>query len=308
MIAIVAFEGVLVAGGSSDSDAAVWTSTDLGETWSRSDRAAFGGSGLQIVRDIVVTDTGLLAVGSYGLPLGQDAAVWTSSDGRQWGLVDDPALAAPDDQEAFAARVVDDRVVVVGITNEFDDIDGAVWLFEGGTWSRVSPESFAEPEHQVMLDVGGGGGDLPLVIVGCEDPLYRCDTQLATNADALVWTSEDGTSWTAVAEAGRMAGPGDQVMRALVTYQGALVAVGSIGGSIGDIDGGVWTSTDGVVWVAEPQSSPNVTALGGPGDQSLRGVVAYRRRDLDLIGLGVAQQGAVDGRLWGAREVGGEQS
>jgi hypothetical protein len=146
------------------------------------------------------------------------------------------------------------------------------------------------------------------VIVGCEDPLYRCDTQLATNADALVWTSEDGSLWTAVAEAGRMAGPGDQVMRSLVTYQGALVAVGSIGGSIGDIDGGVWTSVDGVVWVAEPQSSPNVTALGGPGDQSLRGVVAYRRRDLDLIGLGVAQQGAVDGRLWGARGLSAQQN
>jgi hypothetical protein len=43
MIAIVAFEGILVAGGSSDSDAAVWTSTDLGETWARSDAPAFGG-------------------------------------------------------------------------------------------------------------------------------------------------------------------------------------------------------------------------------------------------------------------------
>jgi serine/threonine-protein kinase len=302
MIAITVFEGLLVAGGFSDSDAAVWTSADLGETWTRSGSTTFGAFGLQRIRDFVTMGSELVAVGSEGLPNGQDAAVWTSSDGLDWDAVDDPGLEAPGDQEVMAARELGDRLVAVGITNELGDIDGAVWVFESGAWSRVPPESLASPDNQeVILDIAGGGGDHPLVAVGCEDPSYRCDTLLATAANAVVWTSDDGSSWVRVEATGRLQGPGDQVMRALVTYHGSLVAVGSRGGPRGDIDGGVWTSVDGVAWRSESQSSPNVTALGGEGSQSMRGVIVYRQR---LIGFGVTQVATVvDGRLWVAAEV-----
>ncbi len=305
MITIVDFDGRLVAGGWSDSDAAVWTSTDSGDTWIRSEEPSLGGTGLQRIRDIVVTGTELVAVGSSGLPQQQDGAVWVSLDGLGWDRVDAPALPATGDQEMFAARALDERIFVVGITNELGTIDGAVWTYDGQSWARVSPASLAAPGHQVMLDVAGGGGDLPLVAVGCEDPSYRCDTELATNPDAVVWTSKDGSSWDRIPEGGgRLAGAGAQVMRAMVTYRGGVVAVGSSGGKLGDVDGGVWTSVDGIVWRAETQSSPNVTALGGPGDQSLRGVVVYGRGGITLLGFGVSLDGdAVDARVWNAREL-----
>jgi hypothetical protein len=157
-----------------------------------------------------------------------------------------------------------------------------------------------------MLDVAGGGGDVPLVAVGCEDPEWRCDTRSAASSDALVWMSQDGSSWELVPAQGRLAGAGEQVMRAVVTYRGTLVAVGSIGGPLGDIDGGAWASVDGITWQAPAQSNPNVTALGGRGDQSLRAIVVYGRHGITLFGFGVTQEAdTLDGGVWGARELGG---
>jgi hypothetical protein len=309
MISVIDLDGRLVAAGWSDSDAAVWTSTDLGETWSRSEAPELADVGLQRIRDLVPFGSEVVAVGSNGLPQQQDAAVWTSADGLDWDLVDSPAFAAAGDQEVFAVRAVGERLVAVGITDELDDIDGidgAVWVFEAGGWSRVPPESLAAPDHQVMLDVAGGGGDLPLVAVGCEDPEFRCDTRSAASSDAVVWMSQDGSSWARVPAQGRLAGAGEQVMRAVVTYRGALVAVGSIGGPLGDIDGGAWASVDGITWQAPAQSNPNVTALGGRGDQSLRAIVVYLRHGITLFGFGVTQEGeTLDGGVWGARELGG---
>jgi hypothetical protein len=254
----------------------------------------------------VVVGSQVVAVGSDGNPHHQDAAVWTSADGLEWELADSPAFAASADQEVFAVRAVADRLVAVGITDELGTIDAAVWVFEAGAWSRVPPESLAAPDHQVMLDVAGGGGDVPLVAVGCEDPEWRCDTRSAASSDALVWMSQDGSSWELVPAQGRLAGAGEQVMRAVVTYRGTLVAVGSIGGPLGDIDGGAWASVDGITWQAPAQSNPNVTALGGRGDQSLRAIVVYGRHGITLFGFGVTQEAdTLDGGVWGARELGG---
>ena len=217
-----------------------------------------------------------------------------------------PALPATGDQEMFAARALDERVFVVGITNELGTIDGAVWTYDGQSWARVPPASLAAPGHQVMLDIAGGGGDRLLVAVGCEDSSYRCDTELATDSRRR-GVDVDGRVLVGAGsrreEAGSQ-GVGAQVMRAMITYRGGVVAVGSSGGKLGDVDGGVWTSVDGIVWRAETQSSPNVTALGGPGDQSLRGVVVYGRGGITLLGFGVSLDGdAVDARVWSAREL-----
>jgi len=303
MIAITEFNGLLVAGGWSGADAAVWTSSDGGESWTRSDAPGLEGLGSQRIRDFVTAGSELVAVGSSGLPDQEDAAAWVSVNGLEWEPMVPSAFVAPGQQELFAAREIGDRLVAVGFTNELGDIDAAAWVFEVGTWTRVPPESLAAPVgHQVMLDVAGGVGDLPLVAVGCEDPDYRCDTDLATQSDAVVWTSEDGVTWERVpAEGGRLAGEGEQAMRALVNYRGDFVAVGSSGGALGDIDGGVWTSADGVTWRAPTQASPSVTALGGPGDQGLRALVVYSRHGITLFGFGVTNDGESDNaRVWGA--------
>ncbi len=90
-------------------------------------------------------------------------------------------------------------------------------------------------------------------------------------------------------------------MRALVSYLGGFVAVGSSGELLGDVDGAVWISSDGVTWRAPTQASPSVTALGGPGDQELRALVVYGRHGITLFGFGVANvDGVDDARVWAA--------
>lgn len=98
---------------------------------------------------------------------------------------------------------------------------------------------------------------------------------------------------------------GEQAMKALVSYRGAFVAVGSSGGRAGDLDGGVWTSADGVAWRASTQESPTVTELGGPGEQELRALVVYSRHGIALFGFGVSTvDGTEEARVWSATRLG----
>jgi serine/threonine-protein kinase len=306
MITVTTFDGALVAAGWSDSDAAVWTSSDGGETWARSDDPELAGEGEQRIRDLVPVGTELMAVGSGGPRDADDAAAWISADGMVWARMDDPALSAAGQQIMFAAQAVGDRVFAVGLTNELGDIDAAAWAYEDGSWGRSDAGPLTAPDHQVMLDIAGGVGERPLVAVGCEDPDWRCDTHLATESDAVVWMW-DGSSWArVVTEGGRMATEGRQAMKAVVSYRGAFVAVGGRGGPAGDLDGGVWTSIDGVAWRAPIQESQTVTALGGAGDQELRALVVYSRHGIALFGFGVSTvDAAEEAKVWGATRLGG---
>jgi tRNA A-37 threonylcarbamoyl transferase component Bud32 len=301
MIAVTTLGELVIAVGRSDSDSAVWVSDDVGETWSRSDDPDLAAAGLQQMRDVATVGSELVAVGTTGLPQQQDAAVWTSTDGRSWDAVSSAAFDIEGDQELFALRAADDLVIAAGISYEVPgDIDAAVWTLASGTWSRVPAETLAGPVDEVMLDVAEVGAGGPFVAVGCEAVGVRCDTDVE-ESDAAVWTSADGFEWARVPAEGRLGGEGVQVMRAVITYRDALIAVGTAGGPLGDEDGGVWTSLDGVQWRAPRQSSPNVTALGGRGDQTLRAVIEYRRHGITLFGFGVVQQDdTLNARVWSA--------
>jgi serine/threonine-protein kinase len=301
MIAVTTFGDLVIAVGRSDSDAAVWLSNDLGETWSRQDVSDLAAAGLQQMRDVATVGPELVAVGTSGLPQQQDAAVWTSRDGRSWDAVASEAFDLEGDQELFALRAAADVVVAVGISYELPtDIDAAVWTLTSGEWSRVPPEALAAPADEVMLDVTGGGEAQPFIAVGCDAVGVRCDTDVS-EANAVVWTSTDGIDWSRVPATGRLDGAGVQVMRAVIPYRDALIAVGTAGGRLGDEDGGVWTSLDGVQWRAPRQSSPNVTALGGRGAQTLRAVLEYRRHGITLFGFGIVQQDdTLNARVWSA--------
>jgi serine/threonine-protein kinase len=300
MIAVTTLGDLVIAVGRSDSDAAVWVSDDVGQTWSRSDDPDLVAAGLQQMRDVATVGSDLVAVGTTGLPQQQDAAVWTSTDGRSWDSVSSPAFDIEGDQELFALRASGDVTVAVGISYDVPgDIDAAVWTLAAGTWSRVPPESLAGPVDEVMLDVTGGDADT-FVAVGCEAVGERCDTDV-DDADAAVWTSPDGFEWARAPAEGRLDGDGVQVMRAVTPYRDALIAVGTAGGRLGDEDGGVWTSVDGIRWRAPRQSSPNVTALGGRGDQTLRAVLEYGRHGITLFGFGVVQEDdTLNARVWSA--------
>ena len=216
------------------------------------------------------------------------------------------AFAASGQQEMWKAQRVGARVVAIGYTRERGTMDAAVWLLTDDEWTRVPATEFDESGTQIMLEVAGGRQGVPLVAVGCHDDGFaRCDTASSSTADAAVWSSSDGgRSWERLTpDGGRLEGPGVQVMRAVITFQGSLVAVGTrLGpGSGDDLDGAVWTSLDGLEWRSPGPLDPTISALGGPGDQSLRALVAYGRQRIGLLGLGVTNEGEVeDAQVWTA--------
>jgi serine/threonine-protein kinase len=305
MIAATEFGGLIVAGGWTGSDAAVWTSATDGKKWRRVASASFGGGGLQYIRDVVSLGSELIAVGSSGNSTERDAAAWRSTDGVTWERIGAADFVAPSQQEVYAATVVGDRVVAVGFTKETGISHPLVWIYDGARWTRVDASAFEESGSQVMLDVAGGD-DLPLVAVGCAAQV-RCDTADVPSSDAAVWISDDGSSWERVAtDDVDLGGPGEQVMRAITVYGDSFAAVGTRASPVlTDVDGAIWTSTDGLSWDTDGPRSPTGSALGSEGDQSLRAIVGFGFRHIELLGFGVKNEGDVeDAAVWRGIDTG----
>lgn len=126
--AVVAFRGGLVAGGAATEEgtdaAAVWTSPD-GSAWTRvpHDEATFGGAGGDAITLVLVVGDGVLALGrSSPGRLDPDAAVWTSTDARNWRREPAPAeiFGGPNTEEFLTAAVVADRVAATGRSKRAD--------------------------------------------------------------------------------------------------------------------------------------------------------------------------------------------
>ena len=62
------------------------------------------------------------------------------------------------------------------------------------------------------------------------------------DADAVVWTSADGITWSRPANDAVLGGEGFQVMRAVTVGGPGLAAVGG-DGSGNDLDGAAWVAT-----------------------------------------------------------------
>ncbi len=208
--------GVDFSGG--DGDAAVWTSPD-GISWSRvpHDEAVFGGEGFQAMSGVVVGGPGLVAVGS-DLTGDDDGAVWTSPDGISWSRVphDEGVFGGEGDQWMRRLTAGGPGLVAVGV----DTWAAAVWTSSDGiSWSRVPHDEsvFGGEGNQAMVSVTVGGPGL--VAVGLE--------RVGGNADAAVWTSPDGISWSRVPHYESVFGGERNMEMFSVTVGGpGLVAVG----------------------------------------------------------------------------------
>jgi hypothetical protein len=240
-------------GPTGDLDAAVWTSSD-GINWIRvpHDEAVFGGTGFQMMLNVVVGGPGLVAVGTDT----HDAAVWTSSDGIDWTRVAHDEAVFGGEREQWMWELVSGGpgLVAVGSDESGGDADAAVWTSSDGTsWTRVShdEEIFGGENAQLMegITVGGPG----LVAVGWDES--------GDDIDAAVWTSSDGISWTRVPDQAALGGEGEQSMFGVIAGGPGLVAVGW--DESGEGDAAVWTSTDGSSWSRVPTDG----VLGGDGDQ-----------------------------------------
>jgi len=114
---VIEHDGRFVAVGTPGSGGQAWTSTD-GENWVRIDRiaAAWGDTQADIVVSPEIIDAGDLGWVAVGAWTGT-GAVWVSSDGISWGLLDDvPGPAGWDVRIPWPpATVVDDeRILIYG--------------------------------------------------------------------------------------------------------------------------------------------------------------------------------------------------
>ncbi len=245
--------GVEVTEGS--ADAVAWISAD-GISWERvpPDEAVFGGPQFQVMWAVVPAGPGLVAVGQGGDGAGesgpgQPAAVWTSTDGRDWSRVPDQAALlsgyparGPDNGDW--ARMDDvivggSGLVAVGRVGRCQDFtcteDAAVWISaDGVTWDRSNVEEAVGMNFDRIFGVSSFGDLLVATGVG-----RAADVQLGP---AVVWTSTDGgRTWERVPNAAAFGklNEGPNAIYASVEFESRLIAVGSWGS-----DAAIWIATN----------------------------------------------------------------
>jgi hypothetical protein len=290
-------------------------------TWSRvpHDEAVFGRGGPSEAMSIeggpnlwgavAVTEggPGLVAVGGYG----NDAAVWTSTDGIAWSRVphDEEIFGGEGQSAAMSVTKGGPGLVAVGFTGLPEDWRGAVWTSPDGlTWSRVSFED-DEEDHGLMMFTTVTEGGPGLVAMG------------HTGQDRHAFFSPDGITWTAATASLLSA---EHVSEVTAGGPG-LVAVGSGSGQSDNEerfvqDAAVWTSQDGMGWsrpfddamagsvlcetlltVERPEwSTTAMTAVtaGGPGLVAVGNVSCGDQRADPETGEGAVVWTSQDGIAW----------
>ena len=291
------------------ADAIVWTSPD-GLTWARvpQDETAFGGDGVQQMFSVTVGGPGLVAVGRDGLGVDGNgsAAVWTSVDGLTWSRVphDEAVFGGPGEQRMVSVTDGGPGLVAVGRDGPTGNEQSvaAVWTsVDGLTWSRVPHDEivFGGADSQRMLSVIAGGPGL--VAVGsdghtADEDFHRIDESLA---DAAVWTSVDGLTWSrGTHDEAVLGGPGEQRMDGVTVGGPGLVAVGSVirnGPSEGPplrYAAAVWTSPDGLTW---SRVTHDEAVFGGPGGLGGR-MLSVAAGGPGLVAVGTT--GGISNQVW----------
>lgn len=296
----VAVPGRIVVVGSDssqgDHDAAVWTLEDGATSWVQQARDAPGmhKRGNQYIRAVTWTGSTIVAVGfnHRGSGGGEDAAVWTSSDGLNWDVHTPTNLGVPGDQEMSSVTTFGDQVVAAGFTtSSTGDGDAAVWTADPNLndWAAVPVGELAgSGDQQINAIIAAGPG---LVAVGQET--------IGDDQNAVVWVSSDGHEWERVDDpTSELGGDGAQEISAVVDAGGLVIAAGrDVSGVVGrEIDAAVWTSTDGRTWTRLSSDSPEASTLAGFGGQAIRALLYV---DGDILALGRERRGRDDdGDVW----------
>lgn len=319
-----------------EDDAAVWrvasTPVEAPEpvegpvvSWTRVEAESLSGSGEQRLSAVAVVDDGYLAVGAARRPLDDgssadsDAAVWFSSDAREWERVGADGLGAGGDQELLDVARGVDGVVAVGR----DGDDAAVWRSaDGRDWRRVDAGGAfgGDGSQEVRGVVAMADGFVGVGRDGADGALWGSDDGLvwrrlapesfggpgaqvlhgvalgpervvvvgSDEGEAAVWTSADLVGWERV-------GLGPGAVTAVDAVDGSVVAVGSTPGADGSTDAVAWRLV-GSVWERSEGAG-----LGGPGNQSLLGVALGEQT---AVAVGVTDAGGGDDAAsWSSAEA-----
>jgi hypothetical protein len=232
-------------------------------SWARSTDPVFRGDGYQLINAVRFGGPGLVAVGVDSSGPDADAAVWVSTNGTAWTRLASPDFGGPGGQGMNDLAVGVNGMVAVGSDETGGPSDAAVWFSSDGTsWDRVADAALEDPGPEVMLTVtpfGTGFIAAGFAITGPE-------------ADAAVWSSPDGISWTRVHEP-RFAEAGTQRIYSLAATADGLVAGGTHYHAdrfgLYNLDARVWLSADGIRWAKIDASD-----FGGPGWQYISSVAA----------------------------------
>ncbi len=283
------------SGFSEDYAAAVWVSD--GNDWRRisHNEHVFDGPGNQFMNRVVpIGSDGWVAIGATEDTVtgsGTDGALWASRTGTSgWVLRQDiQALAGPETQDIRTVARNGDMLIAGGTDAAGGDHDAALWRSsEGITWDPI------EAGENVL---GGQGEQWVVTVEPHEDGFVAVgyDKQDG-DENAAVWLSPDGESWRRVPSRDDLSGHGDQMMLGVTSTPIGLVAVGRVKHTDGEIDGAVWTSTNGDRWNLQTSRE-----YASPGDeQQIKWVVA---RDRFLVAGGWVEQpdGDLDAAVWRAR-------
>jgi hypothetical protein len=174
---------------------------------------------------------------------------------------EDPTGLANVESIVGVARAGDVYVLVARLPFRDDgSSDTAAWWSRDGKAWKLAQEF--PPEEQILTLTAGGPG---FVVGGFG------------GGQAAVWTSVDGRAWTSVSDASLSNG----VIAQLVSTASGLVGFGWRS----DNDAaGIWTSSDGIEWLAATNETGLKVARG------LQAVAAYDGRAIAIVRAGEANQ------------------
>ena len=185
----------------------------------------------------------------------EDAALWTSDDGRMWVQRALPGVDRGQYERIRDITSRDDVVVAVG----YDGGVAAAWYStDGGTkWATAAGFS------------GRGQTALRAVAVAPDGSFFAFGRQVnGAIDDGTLWRSPDGRVWRRV-DAPAFEGDGIQAVSAAVSAGDTMVAVGSATGQAGTLDAAAW-EFDGTAW---ERVDPRVFAQ--PASQLLSAVAVF---------------------------------
>jgi len=227
--------GLIAAGSDSrngDADAAIWVHRS--GSWQEVTGGALGGRGNQSASRVREIGNKLVAVGTDDAGVDLDAAVWVSVDSVHRFRVADRTsqLGGKGDQGLLDVAQFGTGMVAGGFTTGPQGRDGGLWRSaDGVTWSRVLGQSdLGGPGTQEITRLTGGIPGFKLAALGL-------DTS-SGNADAVVWTSVDGST---IRREVILGGSGDQMIQSVAVSGGLVVLVGK-DSFTGNLDAAIWTS------------------------------------------------------------------
>jgi hypothetical protein len=250
-----------------------------------------GGPGTQSLEAVAPLADGFIAVGVAYSQTEADPIVATSGNGERM-RTEETNFGGPGTQRFRDVCVSPDGVAVaVGVNGSSGAYDIGVRRrrANSGNWSESTVEdgSFAGPGSQQAYACAAS--DQGFVLVGSDDS--------SGDADARIWTSEDGVAWTRV-ESGLLGGAGDQwasAVSAVPDDQNGGWLIGGTDTVNGDGDVALWRLHPDGELSRRDRGEPE---LSGPGEQSVSDIAIDGDRVLvvgdDYGRVGIWESDTVD--------------